>query len=192
MGLLSTRQIFEVTTDYQQVFSGERGGCVSIGSFSGLIACAYHVNPSGHIPLGIQMADIEFLDLSREFHPGGWGRGQREVGQPMDQILIVSEGELITDFVHVDGYQDIRPGTTAYLGPSGMLSSLPDWSGYQVGRFLSSVGGQGLPQHDSNQVMVMGGGLSYSYGTPYGQTIIVNPTDIRAYTPGWVKIRISL
>lgn len=194
MGLLARRQIFSIITDYQQVFAGERGGCVSVGSFSGLIATAYHANPSGHFPLGIQLCDIEYLDLSREYHPGGWHRGQREVGEPMDQIQICDNGIFDTDFIHVDGYKDIKPGMPAYLGPSGMLSVLSDWGGIRVGTFLSSVGSQilGLPEHTTHNILYMGGGLSWSFNTPFQPITIVNPTNIFAYTPGYCRVNIKI
>lgn len=194
MGLLAQRQIHGIISDFQQVWAGERGGCVSIGSFSGLTAVAYHANPSGKVALGIQLCDIEFMDLSREYHEGGWQRGQREVGEPMDVIQILNNGEIITDFIHVDGYRDIKPGLPAYLGPSGTISVLSTWGGPQIGTFLSSVGSNflGLPEHSSNTILYIGGGLSYSFNTPFQPITIVNPTSIYAYTPGWCKIRIKI
>jgi hypothetical protein len=195
MGLLGARQIYGVTTDFQSPFAGERGGILTLGSFSGVIMAAYHVNPSGKFAVGILLNDIETMDLSKEYDPGGNGRGNREVVQPQDLIQILNEGEIITDFVHHDGVALIRPGVAAYAGPSGTITALPDCGGSCIGYFLSSVGSQyfGLPAHQAGRVIYMGGGLTYEYMAPNGITHgFFNPVNIFIPTPGWVKVRIQI
>lgn len=194
MALLPHRQIHSITTEYQVPFSSERGGILTLGSFSGLIMAHYHENPSGKFAIGIKMVDTEYLDLSREPAPHGWGMGLRETSQPMDSVPILDEGEIVTNFIHPDGAALIKPGVSAYAGPSGTLTPLSSYGGQQVGYFLSSVNSaiMNLPQDDLRIVTWMGGGLTWSFNTPYQSITIVNPTEINIAVAGYAKVRISI
>lgn len=197
MGLLGPRQIHGVNVDFQNPFAGERGGVLTVGTYSGVYMAAYHNDPSGKMPVGVMLHDVESLDLSREYNPGGMGRGQREVSQPLDIIQALTEGEIITDFIDPT-YNDIRPGTPAYVGPSGLITDKSSYGGWRIGYFLSNVNSsfQGFPAHETNQVIVLGGGLNTTVlsNDPNhpGKTEVLNPFTVRTNVAGWAKVRINI
>lgn len=191
MALMPQRQIYQVSTDFARPFSGERGGVLSFASFSGIIMATYATEPSGLRPLGIQMFDVEDLDLSREFHPGY--RGVREVQQPGDLMLALTEGEIITNFIDPN-ITDISIGAPAYVAPSGLITNLTTYGTQKIGYFLSTVNSSyyGLNHYPTERVLILGGGLSIQLPTNKNTVIILNPDRVYTNVKGWAKLRISV
>lgn len=193
MGLLPKRQIFGVNVDFQNPFAGERGGCLTVGTYSGIYMAAYHGDPSGKMAVGILLNDVENLDLSREYYPDS-----REVAQPLDIVQALTEGEIVTDFIDPT-YNNIRPGVPAYVGPSGLITDKSSYGGWRIGTFLSTVNSSyfGLPSsHSTNRVLVFGGGLNITVlahdASRPGRTEILNPYFIYTNIAGWAKVKIHI
>lgn len=196
MGLLGDRQVHGVNGCFQVPFPAERGGALTIGSYSGVHMLAYHNEPSGRFCIGVLLHDVESLDLSRQYHPGGIGRAQREVSQPLDIAQVITEGEITTDFIDPQ-HNNIGPGAPAYVGPSGLITDRSDYGGKKIGYFLSSVGSShlGLPEHETNQVLVLGGGLRIQIPDvgPNGATVeFINEKEVRTNVAGWARVRLQI
>lgn len=186
--LKAERQIQDIDFNFVQANACERGGMVSFQELSGVYVIGYLVNPSGAMPLGIQLNDVENMNLGRQYHPGGIGRGQRVVDRPGTTVGLSKVCEIITNFIHPDS--NPYCGATAYLGPSGLLTTDQSLNGPQVGYFLSDI------SIEPSTVIINGGGWYRD------QVFIKDPTGwhyetefslpITVTTNGYAKVRISV
>ena len=150
MALRESRRVEATTIEYIVAAAAERGGLLSAAS--GLVA-AYDtsITPSSVVPIGILMEDIE----AQNYLTHGM-RYQRNVSDLGSKVGIITKGEVETDFLDPDAEAHIDAGKKAYLTHSGLLTveemapgvvdSNPEQgtSGVYVGRFMSTVDGDGF------------------------------------------------
>lgn len=192
MGLKPTRNIrWRNYEDFTHPRTSERGGVLTISEASGIYYADYSIDPSGRAVLGIKLDDHEWIEDERQPNPGRLRRAERY----FSLTRIVVEGEVITDWVHPDYSSLIRPGNTAFVGPSGTLVNSDVYGSSPVGVFLSTVGSTnfGLNNHDSYTVLLDGGGLSYTWMEPYTHQVkSINSEQIFVPVGGWVKLWVNL
>lgn len=176
--------------------AGERGGIVSWVKHSGVQVAGYAVNPVGAKPLGIQLNDVEYMDLSRHWHPAT-DRGMRRVDRPGTTVGLSRVGQFDTNFIHPDSLP--YSGKKAYLGPSGLITDNISFGGEEIGYFLSSLNDPntaGLPR-TQDRIVIYGGGYSRS------QVFIKYPFDLPRITsqgdpevsimsPGWARVGLNI
>lgn len=160
MALRPDRQVKSINIDFQTIATAERGGLLHVGISSGLTIAELVINPSGRVPLGIMYNDVENINPSLQYHPGRL----REVSVPYDNVGIMDDGQLETDWVHIVG--NVGPGDWAYAGPSGTITNTAAFGGHKVGKFRSIL------ERDPHNVIFAGGGFFTSYMN------IVNPHNI--------------
>ena len=181
MTLKPIRQTQGMNYCFQGFRTSERGGILSITNVSGIDMMSYAINPSGVKPLGIQLNDIENINLSREYHPI-----LRRTDEPFENVGVGTDGDFLTDWLHISGIINI--GTPAYVGPSGTITNISSLGGVQIGHFLSQV------KSDPHVVYFSGLGFSTAIMDPRTKKIVIenNPEDQqRVITPGYAKIRIK-
>ena len=186
MALEVNRQIHAVNVDYVGFQTSERGGVVSYGSASGMVILEYATSASGAIPLGIQLNDVEYLDLSKQIHP----RKNRRVEQPLGTMGVLTDGDFTTDWLSLTG--TINTGDPAYVGPSGTITNDSTLNNICIGYFL------GILRPEPHLVLFAGRGfdrLKMENGQAPGTKVLVyenNPADrIWVCSPGWAKIHID-
>jgi len=150
MALRPWRRVEATTIEYTVAAATERGGVLSATSGQ---AAAYDtsVTPSSVVPIGILLEDIESMNFMT--HPQYYQRNVSDLGS---KVGILTKGEVETDFLEPAAEDHIDAGQKAYLTESGYLTiealapgvvdSLPEQgtSGVLVGRFLSTVDGDGF------------------------------------------------
>jgi len=176
------RQQEQVNIDYICPYTQESGGILSYGSASGMYFAEYAINPSGARPIGIQLNDIEYVNLTREINP----QRLRTTEVPFGIVGIGVQGEFITDWIHVIG--TVYNGDPVYVGPSGLFTNSASYGGVRVGRFLGPL------RSDPHTVTMRGLGSSREYVDPVTKVILFenNPAH-RSMVPsdGTIKIRID-
>ena len=192
MGLKGDRQSFQRNyQDFDHPRTSERGGVLTItAEVSGVQWADYSVDPSGLTVIGIKANDHEWIERDRQPFPGSIKR----VNYVCGPALIITEGEVITDWVHPDFANRIGIGDIAYAGPSGTLVNDTSYGGQRVGTFQSTVGAAhfGLNHHDSYNVLFEGGGLSYTWMDPYTHTVVtINAVQTLIPIGGWVLLRVE-
>ena len=186
--LKADRQIFEVDFNFVQARAGERGGMVAFQELSGLYVVGYLADPSGVMPLGIQLNDVEEMNLGRQYHPGGIGRGQRIVDRPGTTVGLSKRCEIVTNFIHPAATP--YSSAIAYLAPSGLITTDSSLNGPIIGYFLSDISNEPL------NVSIYGGGW-------YREQVFKKDPDGWHYetegslptwitTPGFAKVRIKV
>ncbi len=115
MSLREDRQTDHVNVDFICPWTQERGGCLVLGSASGIDFAEYNADPSGKVVLGIQLNDIENMNLSRQFHRQYRNGVNTDV--PCGIVGAATLGDFITDWIHIVG--TVSPGDSMYAGPSG-------------------------------------------------------------------------
>lgn len=184
MSLRPLRQTEQVNTDFICPFTQERGGCLSLGSASGMYFAHYAHNPSGVFPMGIQLNDIEHMNLTRQPHRGFLGY---TTDVPCGIVGIAVQGDFITDWLYILG--NVYPGDNAYVGPSGTFTNSSSFGGSKIGEFRS-----GLTQ-DPHTVTFRGLGFNRQYIDPCTKALVWenNPADaIHISSPGFAKIRVNI
>jgi hypothetical protein len=184
MSLKPTRQTEQVNTDFITPHTQERGGCLSLAMSSGMWIAQYAVNPSGVVPMGIQLNDIEHMNLT--LHPHRTFLGYT-TDMPCGTVGIGVQGDFITDWLHLVG--PIAPGDPAYLGPSGTFTNSSAFGSRQIGEFRSAL------SVDPHAVTFRGLGFSRQFiDTATKLPIYENNPAHKQYvaTPGFAKIRVII
>jgi hypothetical protein len=182
MALRPFRQVEDVyDNDLPVLATSERGGILSFASASGLNYVEYARNPSGVIPLGIQLNDIEWLNYEYQPHPHA-----RDVRLPYDCAKVAIQGIFETDWLLVSG--QIYAGMPAYLGPSGTITNRTDFGSYRIGKFMSTL------VDDPHTVTFAGLGFTRTHQEYQTHNIVTenNPANrITVITPGYARVRID-
>lgn len=185
MSLKPLRQVEETNIDFITPWTQERGGCLSIVASSGMYIAEYSQSPSGKFPMGIQLNDIEWMNLglqyNRTFTPGA------TTDVPCGIVGIATQGDFITDWICLIG--TVSQGDTAYAGPSGTFTNSSLFGGEKIGTFI------GILQSDPHTVTYRGLGFSRQYIDPCDKRLKWenNPSDrIEVVTPGYIKIRVDI
>lgn len=192
MGLKGDRQVIQRNyIDFDHPRTSERGGVLTITNVvSGVQWADYSVDPSGLAILGIKANDHEWIERCRQTNPGSIKRVDPYEGR----ALAITEGEVVTDWVHPDFANEIGIGDIAYAGPSGLLINDSSYGGKKVGIFKSTVGAAhfGLNFHPSYNVRFEGGGLSYTWMNPNTHEVeTINGTTTFIPIAGWVLLRVD-
>lgn len=181
MSLKPHGQLEGINLCFPKFETSERGGILSMVSISGLDVVQYVKDPSGTRPLGIQLNDVENLNFSREYYPR-----LRRTDQSLGIVGVGTQGDFETDWLHLIGV--IKPGTLAYVGPSGTITDDASLGGPRIGKFLSTL------KSDPHTLVYEGLGFSTSFMDPFTKKIVIenNPLDrVFVITPGFAKIRID-
>ena len=191
------RQIFGKDLTLVANRAGERGGILSRIATSGVEVVGYLEDISNcPQPIGIQLNDIEHVDLGYQYHP--WrDRGMRQVAQPGENVGIAMHCIVDTNFIHPDA--NPHSASKAYLAPSGLITNDASLGGPLLGHFMSELNDSkvaGLP-NDSREIIVYGGGFvrgSYQEKVARGNYEIQEPSieKITLQSPGWCRVRITL
>lgn len=184
MSLKPIRQTEQVNTDFICPWTQERGGCLSLAYSSGMWIAQYAVDPSGVLPMGIQLNDIEHMNLVQ--HPHKTFRGYT-TDVPCGIVGICEQGDFVTDWLCLTG--SIAPGDPAYLGPSGTFTNSAGFGGRQIGEFRSAL------TSDPHTVVFRGLGFSREYIDCYTKLPVFenNPAHRQhVVTPGFAKIRVNI
>lgn len=184
MSLKPLRQTEQVNIDFITPWTQERGGCLVLASASGMDFAEYAYDPTGAVPIGLQLNDIEWMNLARQYHRTFMGY---TTDVPCGIVGIAVQGDFITDWVHLIG--SVGNGDTAYAGPSGTFTNSSSFGGAAIGRFIGPL------IADPHNVTFRGLGFSREYMDPCTKQIVWenNPADrIQVLTPGYIKIRVDI
>ncbi len=182
MALRPFRQVEGIyDNDIPVLATSERGGVLSFAVASGLTYVEYARNPSGAVPLGIQLNDVEWLNHEYQPYPHA-----RDIRLPYDCAKVMTQGTFETDWLVVSG--QIYAGMPAYLGPSGTITNLPDFGGYRIGKFMGAL-------IDAPHTVTFAGlGFTRTY-QEYQTHNIVTENDkanrVTVITPGYARVRID-
>lgn len=143
MALGPLRQVYQTNIDVQVNSAAERGGVLSIvsGSTVGVTVGSYAASPSGALPLGILLDDVESLNFAK--HPE---YRQRNVVALGNVVGVVTKGEVVTDFVNSTD-TTIAAGQRAYLYTNGTLATKT---------FINSNGGNVFEDNTTNGAPLVG------------------------------------
>jgi hypothetical protein len=186
MSLRPIRQVEQTNIDFICPFTQERGGCLSYATASGIEFAEYAINPSGRFILGLQLNDIEYMNLARQYHRG-LVTPRTTTDVPCGIVGIGVQGDWVTDWIHLIG--DVYPGDPAYAGPSGTFTNSDSYGGAEIGYFLSSL----MP--DPHLITLKGLGFSRQYIDHETKKPVYenNPADrLLVNSPGYIKIRIDI
>jgi hypothetical protein len=148
MSLGESRQVFDTNIDCTVSGVAERGGIMSfVPAVNGLCAYADATAVSGALvnPAGLLLDDVQAMNFFN--HPE---YRQRNVVPQGSVVGLLTEGEVLTDFVETataDGFSTgtYAPGDVLYMGDAGQVSRLQVLSiRIVVGRALSTVDGNGF------------------------------------------------
>lgn len=185
MSLRPDRQTQGVNIDFPCPWTQERGGILSWVQASGMYFVEYAFNPSGVHAAGLQLNDIENVNMARQ----PFQQYIRDMDIPFARVGIATQGDFLTDWIYPIGA--ISQGDIAYAGPSGMITNSPSFGGEVIGKFL------GILMPKPHWVTLRGMGFSRQYidTTKHSKPMIWenNPADaIRLATPGFIKIRVDM
>jgi len=190
-----TRQQYDLCLEFRKDRAGEAGGIVSVSPSGNRYVTYAETVDSETLPIGIQLNDVEELDLSKQYHPA-MQRRVRRVDQPGATVGISRHGIFDTNFVHPDAQP--YSGRKAYLGPSGLLTHDASFGGPCIGFFQSNLNDDlpGLPKY-SGSITIYGGGffrrevfIKDPGQAPYVTSVGSEP--VKLTSPGWVRISIRL
>ncbi len=185
MSLRPLRQTEQVNIDFITPWTQERGGCLSVVLASGMHIVEYAANPSGLKTLGIQLNDIENMNLSRQFHRT-YSHPAAMTDVPCGIVGIAIQGDFVTDWLELVG--TVATGDAAYAGPSGTFTNLSTGGGQKIGKFI------GVLRVDPHTVTWRGLGFSRLFVDPCTKKQMWenNPADaVHIVTPGYIKIRVD-
>jgi hypothetical protein len=183
MSLLPSRQTQEVNIDFPCPYTQERGGVLTWFAASGITFVQYASNPSGAKAVGIQINDIENVNMTRQ----PFQQYIRDMDIPFTIVGAATQGEFLTDWVYPVGI--INQGDLMYVGPSGMVTNSAALGGQKIGKFL------GVLQDDPHTVTMRGLGFSRQYIDPITKALVMenDPANaINLATPGYIKIRFDI
>ena len=186
MSLQPIRQVEQVNIDFITPWTQERGGCLSVVVNSGMYIAEYSANPSGNFILGIQLNDIEWMNLSRQYHRT-YSHPAAMTDVPCGTVGVCVQGDFVTDWIYPVG--TISRGDAAYAGPSGMFTNSSLFGGEQIGKFIGPL------RSDPHCVIYRGMGFSRQFMDTCDKEIKWenNPEDATLLaTPGYIKIRIDV
>lgn len=186
MSLRPLRQTEQVNIDFISPWTQERGGCLTLATASGCTFAQYAADPSGVFPMGIQLNDIEWMNLARQYHRT-FSHPAAMTDVPCGTVGIGVQGDFITDWLHLTGTP--MPGDSVYVGPSGTFTDTDSFGGKRIGRFLSVL------DPKPHTVVFRGLGFSRQYiDTCTKQLVWENdPADrVEIATPGFIKIRVDI
>lgn len=186
MSLRPLRQTEQVNIDFITPWTQERGGCLSIVLSSGMYIAEYAANPSGLFPMGIQLNDIEWMNLARQYHRT-YAHPAATTDVPCGTVGIATQGDFVTDWLMLVG--TVMPGDAAYSGPSGTFTNSAAHGGPKIGKFIGTL------QPDPHTVTFRGMGFSRQFIDPCDKQLKWenNPADrIEVVTPGYIKIRVDI
>ncbi len=184
MSLKPLRQTEQVNVDFITPYTQERGGCLTLASASGMTFVQYAFDPSDAIPLGIQLNDVEHMNLARHPHRTFLGY---TVDVPCSIVGICTQGDFITDWLHIVG--NIFPGDNMFVGPSGTFTNDSSFGSIKIGEFRSVL------TPDPHQLTMRGLGFSRQYIDTCTKQLVWenNPADrVLVFSPGYAKIRVNL
>jgi len=185
MSLRPLRQTEQVNIDFISPWTQERGGCLSIVEVSGVHIAEYSADPVGKFPMGIQLNDIEWMNLSRQYHRT-YSHPAATTDVPCGTVGIAIQGDFITDWLHLVG--TVMPGDPAYSGPSGTFTNSSSF-GPKIGKFI------GVLDPDPHTVTYRGLGFSREFVDPCTKQLVWenNPADaVHVISPGYIKIRVDI
>jgi len=172
----------------ERYIPAEAGGLISTMQASGVPYSVYAADPSG-----LNIAGIQRHDVIENDRPDLFPRPRTRKIQYTwtEKIWIITQGMVITNFIHPDSVNEVAAGVTAYAGPSGLITHDPSFNGRIVGYFVADL------VREDQVVVVEGGGF-------YRQEIYVDPStgdrtlEDRGYprklvtTPGWAQVRLAI
>jgi hypothetical protein len=179
MSLRPYRQELEVNIDFITPFTQERGGILCLNNASGIVE--YAPSPIGRKVIGLQLNDIEFVNLTWQPHP----QRLRNIDVPCGIAGVAMEGEFETDWIYPIG--NIDQGSPAYAGPSGMFTNSPAY-GVRVGTFTSIL------RNAPHAVIWRGAGFSRLFTDPCTKQPVWenDPAQaVRLFTPGYIRVRLN-
>lgn len=182
MSLLPIRQEGQVNISYPCPYTQEAGGILTFLQASGITFVQYAQDPKNTLPVGIQLNDIEWQNLTREF----WRTITRRTDVPFSVVGISTQGDFRTDWLYIVG--SLNPGDTAYVGPSGTITNSATIGGPKIGHFISDL------EIFPHLVTMRGLGFSRQYTDIITKNLIFenNPADrILVPTPGYASIRVT-
>jgi hypothetical protein len=146
----------------------------------------YAHNPSGLFQVGIQLNDIEWMNLARQHHRT-FSHPAATTDVPCGTVGIAVQGDYITDWLYLIG--SVSNGDPAYVGPSGTFTNSATHGGSRVGKFIGPL------QSEPHTVTFRGLGFSRQFMDTCDKQLKWenNPADrIDIATPGYIKIRIDM
>ena len=186
MSLRPLRQTEQVNIDFITPWTQEAGGCLSIVLSSGLFIAEYAADPSGLKSFGIQLNDIEWMNLSRQHHRT-FVHPAATTDVPCGIVGIGIQGDFVTDWLLLQG--SIMQGDPVYAGPSGTFTNLSIFGGQRIGKFI------GVLDPDPHTVTWRGLGFSRRFMDTCDKQIKWenDPADrVEIVTPGYIKIRVDI
>lgn len=186
--MLKPNRVEEWTSwTHPRYIPSEHGGLISFVHMSGMPFSTYAADPSGKNMIGVQMHDVyDFDNPQAQRRPAG-----RRVHDIMDeQIKIIVQGEIVTDFIHPDATGQIYSGRVAYAGPSGLFTHDSSFGGDIVGIFLSDL------TLDSRDVMIEGDifkrdEIVHNSDGTYQLMTLGYPRKM-VTSPGYARVRLKL
>lgn len=180
---MSLREINQrkVNTDFVCLQTQERGGILSVATSGGLTFAEYAVEPSGKKPLGLQLNDIEHINLYREYDP----RRIRRTDMPCGTVGI-GQGQYQTDWLHLIGV--VNAGDRAYVGPSGTVTNYSGFGSAEIGFFTSVL------KADPHFIVFRGLGFTTSYMDCVTKQVVVenDPANMICLpSPGFINVNIN-
>ena len=185
MSLRPLRQTQQVNIDFITPFTQERGGCLTLASASGMTFAQYAFDPVGAFPMGIQLNDVEWMNLSRHYHRGYSPAATTDV--PYSTVGIATQGDFITDWIYL--IDTVNMGDTVYVGPSGTFTNDSSLGGLPIGTFIGPL------DPDPHLVTMRGMGFSRQYIDSYTKQLAWenNPSDrVLVSSPGFIKIHVDI
>lgn len=175
------RQTEQVNIDFITPHTQERGGALVYAEASGICFVEYAFAPSGAKFAGIQLNDVEYMNLG--IHPNP--QYIREVDVPCAIVGMGMQGDWITDWVHIVG--TVNNGDPAYVGPSGTFTNSSAFGGAECGMFIGPLKSQ------PHFLTMRGLGFSREFIDPCTKERVMenDPADrVLVLSDGFIKIRI--
>jgi len=126
-----------------------RGGVVSVVTGGSGVALddasavvSYAAAASGAKPVGLLLADVVNLDLTRQHI--NWHKDEVQVG---GKVTVLRQGQVVTNMITPGATP--TAGASAYVGPSGYVGT-SDTNAVKVGQFLSSKDSDGYAKVSVN------------------------------------------
>lgn len=184
MSLKPLRQTEQVNVDFMCPWTQERGGCLTIGSASGMVFAQYAFDPTNTKALGIQLNDVEWMNLM--LHPHRQYRDGKMTEVPCGIVGVGTQGDFITDWIYLIG--SVENGDHAYIGPSGTFTNFAGLGTEKIGKFIGPL------QVEPHFVIMRGMGFSRTYIDTCTKALVTenDPNDrTLVHSPGFIKIRVD-